>query len=55
MSADYADIAVYAELRDRGELTARIYVAPSIVEFERPGESWSAPRIWRSPTCELAP
>jgi predicted amidohydrolase YtcJ len=34
MSADYADIAVYAELRDRGELTTRIYAAPSIVEFE---------------------
>jgi hypothetical protein len=26
MSADFADIAVYDELRDRGELTARIYV-----------------------------
>jgi len=34
MSADYADIAVYAELRDRAELTTRIYAAPSIVEFE---------------------
>jgi predicted amidohydrolase YtcJ len=34
MSADFADIAVYDELRDRGELTARIYVAPSIVDFE---------------------
>ncbi len=34
MSADFADIAIYDELRDRGELTARIYVAPSIVDFE---------------------
>jgi hypothetical protein len=34
MSADYADIAVYAELRDRGGLTTRIYAAPSIVGFE---------------------
>lgn len=34
MSADYADIAAYAELRDRGELTTRIYAAPSIVGFE---------------------
>ncbi len=34
MSADFADIAVYDELRERGELTARIYVAPSIVDFE---------------------
>ena len=34
MSADYADIAVYAELRDRGELTTRIYAAPLITEFE---------------------
>jgi predicted amidohydrolase YtcJ len=30
MSADYADIAVYAELLQRGELTARIYAAPLI-------------------------
>ena len=33
MSADYADIAVYAELHDRGELTTRIYAAPLITEF----------------------
>ena len=26
---DYADIAAYSELRERGELTARIYVAPA--------------------------
>jgi predicted amidohydrolase YtcJ len=30
MSADYSDIAVYAELLQRGELTARIYAAPLI-------------------------
>lgn len=30
MSADYADIAAYAELLDRGELTTRIYAAPLI-------------------------
>jgi predicted amidohydrolase YtcJ len=34
MSADYADIAVYDELRDRGELTTRIYAAPLITDFE---------------------
>ena len=34
MSADYKDIAVYGELLERGELTTRIYVAPSIVGFE---------------------
>src|SRR5262249_44919123 len=34
MSADYEDIAVYGELLDHGELTTRIYVAPSIVGFE---------------------
>ena len=28
MNPDFADIAVYAELRERGELTARIYAAP---------------------------
>jgi predicted amidohydrolase YtcJ len=35
MSADFADIAVYDELRDQGELTTRIYVTPSIVDFEK--------------------
>jgi len=34
MSADYADIAAYSELRDRNELTTRIYVAPLITEYE---------------------
>jgi predicted amidohydrolase YtcJ len=34
MSAGYGDIAIYAELLQRGELTARIYAAPSIVGFE---------------------
>jgi predicted amidohydrolase YtcJ len=34
MSAEYADIAVYDELRDRGELTTRIYAAPLITDFE---------------------
>lgn len=32
MSADYADIAVYAELLDQGELTTRIYAAPLIAD-----------------------
>lgn len=32
MNPEYADIAVYSELLDRGELTARIYVAPLITE-----------------------
>ncbi len=30
MNPDYADIAVYAELLERGELTTRMYVAPYI-------------------------
>jgi predicted amidohydrolase YtcJ len=30
MNPDYADIALYSELLDRGELTARIYAAPPI-------------------------
>jgi predicted amidohydrolase YtcJ len=34
MSAEYADIAVYDELRERGELTTRIYAAPLITDFE---------------------
>jgi len=32
MNPDYEDIAAYSELRDRGELTARIYAAPLITE-----------------------
>ncbi|HVO82267.1 MAG TPA: amidohydrolase family protein [Terriglobales bacterium] len=31
MNPDYADIAVYTELLDRGELTTRIYAAPYIM------------------------
>jgi predicted amidohydrolase YtcJ len=34
MNPDYADIAVYAELLERGELTTRIYAAPYIMDFE---------------------
>ncbi|MGH9683579.1 MAG: amidohydrolase [Candidatus Acidiferrales bacterium] len=32
MIPDYADIAVYSKLLDRGELTVRIYAAPSIAD-----------------------
>lgn len=34
MSASFDDIAVYAELLQRGELTARLYVAPSITNVD---------------------
>ena len=34
MSAAYDDIATYAELLQRGELTTRIYAAPSIMGFQ---------------------
>jgi predicted amidohydrolase YtcJ len=34
MNPDYADIAVYAELLQRGELTTRIYAAPYIMDVE---------------------
>jgi predicted amidohydrolase YtcJ len=34
MSAGYGDVAVYAELLQRGELTIRIYAAPSVMGFE---------------------
>ena len=34
MMATYDDIAVYSELRERGELTTRIYAAPLITEYE---------------------
>src|SRR4029077_580171 len=34
MSAGYGDIAIYSELLQRAELTARIYAAPSIMSQE---------------------
>jgi hypothetical protein len=34
MNPDYADIAMYAELLERGQLTARIYAAPPIAFVE---------------------
>ncbi len=34
MNPDYADVAVYAELLERGELTARIYAAPPLAGWE---------------------
>ncbi|HEV2395340.1 MAG TPA: amidohydrolase [Candidatus Sulfotelmatobacter sp.] len=34
MSASYEDIAVYTELMQRGELTTRIYAAPSIADVD---------------------
>ena len=34
MNPDYADIAVYAELLQRGELTSRIYAAPLIPQVD---------------------
>ena len=34
MNPDYADIAVYSELLQRGELTARVYAAPLITQVE---------------------
>ena len=34
MNPDYEDIAAYSELLDRGELTARIYVAPLITQVD---------------------
>jgi predicted amidohydrolase YtcJ len=34
MNPEYADIAVYAELLERGELTARIYAAPLITGID---------------------
>jgi predicted amidohydrolase YtcJ len=34
MDPDYADIAIYSELLEHGELTTRIYAAPLITDFE---------------------
>ncbi len=34
MGPDYADVAVYTELLERGELTARIYAAPPLAGWE---------------------
>jgi predicted amidohydrolase YtcJ len=38
MMATYDDIAIYGELRERGELTTRIYAAPLITEYEDLGK-----------------
>jgi predicted amidohydrolase YtcJ len=35
MSSSYGDIAVYSELAERGELTARIYAAPMLATWEQ--------------------
>ncbi len=34
MNPDYADIAVYAELLEKGELTSRVYAAPLITQVD---------------------
>ena len=34
MNPDYADVAVYSELQERGELTTRIYAAPMLEGWE---------------------
>jgi len=34
MDPDYEDVAVYRELLQRGELTARIYAAPLITDVD---------------------
>ena len=34
MNPEYADIAIYSELLDRGQLTARIYAAPLITQVD---------------------
>jgi hypothetical protein len=34
MNPDYADIAIFSELLDRGDLTARIYAAPLITQVD---------------------
>jgi hypothetical protein len=34
MNPDYADVAVFSELADKGELTARIYVAPMLAGWQ---------------------
>ena len=34
MNPDYADIAIYSELQEKGELTTRIYAAPMLKDWE---------------------
>jgi len=50
MSADYDDIRVYGELEDKGELTARIYVAPPLSSWEKEAQvgirhAWGSPYL----------
>jgi len=52
MSADYEDIGVYSELAERSELTARIYVAPSLGTWEREA-SIGVRHAWGSPYLRI--
>lgn len=50
MSADYEDIRVYTELLNKGELTARIYVAPALATWENEARigvshAWGSPYL----------
>ncbi|HET9698799.1 MAG TPA: amidohydrolase [Terriglobales bacterium] len=50
MSADYDDIRVYSELLERGELTARIYVAPMLATWKTEAQvgvrhAWGSPYL----------
>ena len=55
MNPDYADIAVYSELLERGELTTRIYAAPLIHAGGRSGEDRHPPRFRRSLSAHRRP
>ena len=50
MNPDYADVAVYSELAEQGELTARIYAAPYLALWEDQAKlglrhAWGSPRL----------
>jgi predicted amidohydrolase YtcJ len=50
MSADYDDIRVYTELAERGELTSRIYVAPTLSTWQNEAQvgirhAWGSPLL----------
>ena len=54
MNPDYADIAVYSELLERGELTTRIYAAPMITGVEDQAKV-GIRHAFGGPICASAP
>ena len=51
MNPDFADVAVYSELAEKGDLTTRIYAVPMDDELDEHGEDRPSPRLGDRPGC----